>query len=310
MAKNKNNKNERFIPMDKMAEYSLVISVISNPLVGFDPNKEYAVSDEYTASKMPTIPRDIKKIQESIINLEQSIADSIVDSKKYIYDIEPRIYKEDGIHKCKVYVLKMVQKTDKGVIPSVLILSNSEEVKEGYKVQKSAFSACLNGKKYITLDRIDAHAQFKHENYLLDYDGNIRDDNRKERRYIRARLSHRHIYRQSVLLNRSKSIWDNYGYQQQDSKLKTYSFYRLDAYVIKQIESFQEIIDKNLHNLNICPFIFNDIVEMANENAPLSEIYNKCSDMEMNFPLYQKNVRYNISRGTKDIDLCEKFIEY
>ena len=310
MAKNNKNKNERFIPMDILAKYSFAISVLSNPFVGFDPNKEYAVSDEYTASKLPIIPRDIKTVQESVINLDQTIADSIVDSKKYIYDIEARMYKEDGIHKCRVYVLKMVQKSDKGVIPSVLILNNSDFIENGYKVQKSAFSACLNGKKYITLDRIDAHAQYKHENYLLDYDGILREGDYKERRYIRARLSHRHIYRQTVLLNRAKSIVDEYAYKQQDSKLKTYSFYRLDAYVIKQIEAFQEIIDKNLHNLNICPFIFKDIVEMANKNVPLSEIYNKCSDMEMNFPLYQKNVKYDISRGTKDIDLCEKFIEY
>ncbi|MBO4413066.1 MAG: hypothetical protein J5779_03525, partial [Clostridia bacterium] len=221
--KGKFKTKKQFIPAEMLVGYSKAISTLANAFIGFDPNENYAVDDKFLPSQVPSIPRNIKTVQESSINLDQSIADEIIDSKKYIYSIEPRIYEEDGIHKCKVYVLKMVQQTQQGVIPSVLILSNLENFENGYKIQKSAFSACLNGKKYITLDRMDALAQFKHENFVLDNDGIFRQDSRPEKRLIRARLSHRHIYNQEVLLNRSKSIVDNYGHKQQDSKLKTYA---------------------------------------------------------------------------------------
>lgn len=316
MGKNKNinakfKSNKTIIPTTDLANYSKMLSTLTNSVIGFNPNQNYSVKEDFKPSNLPAVPKVIKSVQESLINLGQNIADSLINSRKFIYSMEPRVYNPNGAHKYKVYILKMVQQSKQGIVPSVLILSNSESDEKGYKIQKSTFSVCLNGKKYITLDRIDAMPKLRHHNMYLGNDGKMCYGKNAEKRFIRAKLSHRHIYRQVVILNTTKHLIDDYIFKQSSVNMfKDPKNYNMDAILIDQIKDFDDIITRNLDNLNICPFIFNEINEMAEKDVSLSKIFDKCQEMEMNFSQYQQNVKYDISKGIEKIEKEEEFKEF
>lgn len=256
------------------AKSALMRAVIQT--VGFNPEIDYTISNEIKHKDLEPVPINLFDMPKNAIIISDKLKKELYSCPKYIYKvddfefIEQKPSKKSGRSLRRIF--HIIGRTKDGYVPFKLIIrftTSSVNKKQRIETINTSFSALLNGKEFIILDRIDNNCNQPHHNKY--YSGKeLCFESETKNRFIYG--PHKHFYTEKGII----FTYDRCLKLAKDVKidlLKSKVMKQLDATPIKT-QTLEEILKSYLIDANIKCF------ENVDKTKALGSIFNKCYSIE------------------------------